>query len=65
MNSLWRKEQTNRVRADDLLQKIPGGQAQTILTEFWEEKSIVTTTGKCGIKRFGGIPGASMNRGVW
>lgn len=36
MNSVFRNEHTNRVRADDLLQKVPGGESQTIAAEFWE-----------------------------
>lgn len=42
MTSLWRREMTNRVRADDLLQKVIGGQSQTILAELWETVEGVT-----------------------
>ena len=33
MTSVWRQ---GRLRADDLLKKIQGGESQTIASEFWE-----------------------------
>ena len=65
MISLLRRQSTSRLRPDDLLQKTLGGASQTVVAEFWEMEDIVTTTGKCRIKRFGGVPGVSVNRGVW
>lgn len=36
MNSIFRRECTFRIRSDDLLQKIPGGESYIIAAGFWE-----------------------------
>lgn len=36
MTSIWRQEATFRLRGDDFLAKILGGESQTITAEFWE-----------------------------